>query len=167
MIPKFSMTFLCAGTADAVRRGILETISDKPIRIQLPNDSNKGTKELVLLTSPKYYFIRNSYMPVVYIEMQEKENTEVFVRFELHRGVKSFFVFWSVALLLVPAIWLVCFLLGQVAFTPIVFMPFIMILFGYALSVVCLYGSSRYVSRVLFKELPYRQGKLPKLQWQK
>jgi fatty acid desaturase len=145
----------------------LENISDKPIRIQLPNDSTKDTKELVLVTSPKYYFVRISFMPVVHIEMQEKENTEVSVRFELHRGVKAFLTLWSVALLLFFAILLVGFLIGQVAFTPIIFMPFVMILFGYALSIVRLYGSSQYVSRVLFKELPYRQGKLPKIQLQK
>ena len=74
---------------------------------------------------------------------------------------------WEHMKLLFFAILLVGFLIGQVAFTPIIFMPFVMILFGYALSIVCLYGSSQYVSRVLFKELPYRQGKLPKIQLQK
>ena len=167
LIPNFTMLFACGCPAEMVRKHILENISDKPIRIQLPNDSTKDTKELVLVTSPKYYFIRNSFMPVVHIEMQEEENTKVSVRFELHRGVKAFLTLWSVALLLISAVLFVGFLMGQVAFTPIIFMPFVMILFGYALSIVCLYGSSQYVSRVLFKELPYRQGKLPKIQLQK
>lgn len=167
MIPKFFLAFQCACPADSVRRRILEVISDKPIRIQLPKESVNDKNQLVLVTRLGSCFFRNSFMPVVHIEMQEEENTNVSVRFELHRGVRAFLTLWSVALLLFFAILLIGFLIGQVAFTPIIFMPFVMILFGYALSIVCLYGSSQYVSRVLFRELPHRQGKLPKLQLQK
>ena len=168
IIPKFSMAFQCACPADSVRRRILEVISDKPIRIQLPNESVNDKNQLVLITRPGVYFFRNSFMPVVHIEMQEEENTYVSVRFEIHRGVKAFLTLWSVVLLLTSAILFVGFLIGQMAFTPIMFMPFVMVLFGYALSVVGLYGSSRYVSSVLFKELPsYRLGELPKIQWNK
>ena len=167
LIPKFSMFFKCGCTAEIVRKHILENISDEPIRIQLPKESANDKNQLVLVTSPSSGSLRNSFMPVVHIEMQEEENTKVSVRFELHRGVKAFLMLWSVVLLLISAVLFVGFLIGQMAFTPIMFMPFVMVLFGYALSIAGLYGSTRYVTSILFKELPYRLGDLPKIQWHK
>ena len=167
LIPKFSMFSKCGCTAEIVRKHILENIADEPIRIQLPKESANDKNQLVLVTSPSSGSLRNGFMPVVHIEMQEEESTNVSVRFGLHRGVKAIWTLWSVALLLIFAIMLVGLLLGQVAFDRIIFMPFVMLLFGYALSVISLYFSSRYVSRVLFKELPDRLGDLPKLRWQK
>ena len=147
IFPRYSSSFECDYALEEAQNRIKKTVSSELKRFEIIEENPEDPYHIVLASSTGIYLYRNSFMPIVSIDMKESNGKTKFnMLFELRTSVKLFVIVYTAFLLFLEILFL--------AVMPVAFAaPIIIGIFAYVLSITGLRSASKQVLKILFLSL--------------